>query len=247
MVRCAAATSSRARCSRPCTFCMRSLVNSRFNSTWSQKFSKTRISRYKRRMSLDRASPRSLRMPFTNSCESSSPSPSSRISQSSSMSLATMSSFCSFCRTFLLSMALVNSDRESFLSPSVSILLKRCCNSRSSFSISPSISFARSVCSFFESAKACSTMTAVMRFISTNSAMEMKTTKNSTTHGCLVISGRMMLVHESSVITWKSVIIESSTSPKCSCASSSSRKVSDLPMREVAIIAKKYRTQPIMT
>ena len=73
--------------------------------------------------------------------------------------------------------------------------------------------------------------------------MEMKKTKNHITQGCSAAIGRTMLVHESNVIIWKSVVIDLAIVPKRSLASG----LSVWPIISVAKIAKKKQTTNIMT
>mmetsp|Transcript_43523 Transcript_43523/g.135406 ORF Transcript_43523/g.135406 Transcript_43523/m.135406 type:complete len:230 (-) Transcript_43523:631-1320(-) len=226
---------------------MRSVEMSMLSSMESTERSSVWSSFWMCRMSLARASPRRRRMPLTNSSTSSSPSPSSRISHSSSMSLGMMSSARSFCRTFRCLEALKSSAWEILPLLSSSINSKKAWSSSSSFSFSCSSLTARSCSSALPFEKACSTMMAVTRFISTKTAMEMNTTKKRTTQICTFMRSRTSADHESRVITWKRLSMDRSTSPKYSCAVTLSLKASCLPISDVAMIAKKYRTQPIMT
>mmetsp|Transcript_62719 Transcript_62719/g.141605 ORF Transcript_62719/g.141605 Transcript_62719/m.141605 type:complete len:248 (-) Transcript_62719:641-1384(-) len=247
MVRCNAAMSVRVRLSSNSIFFILCLETSMLSSMLCTDVSSMRSSFAMCMTSFAFASPLSLRMPSMNSTRLSSPSPSSRISQSSSSSFMLTPSFSNLCSTLRFLDATVSSSMVIMPLPSLSMIWKNASNCSSSLSFSLSARIALSRSSAFPDVKACSTMMAVTKFISTKTAMEMNTRKKTTTHACTAMSSRTMSDHESSVMTWKRVSIDRSTSPKYSEAMGTSLKASCFPISDVASMAKKYSTHPIMT
>mmetsp|Transcript_33588 Transcript_33588/g.87331 ORF Transcript_33588/g.87331 Transcript_33588/m.87331 type:complete len:224 (-) Transcript_33588:706-1377(-) len=167
-------------------------------------------------MSLDFASPFILRKPWANSSTVRDPSPSSKMFQSSSNSFKSNSSTCNFRRILGCWVAASNSSLVNSPLPSSSRSKNNSVSSFISFSFCRSLWRACSSSSSRLMENAFSTITAVMRFISTKTATEMKNTKKAATPGCFLMIGRATAVHESKVMIWKSVNMDSSTSPNCS-------------------------------
>mmetsp|Transcript_50340 Transcript_50340/g.129796 ORF Transcript_50340/g.129796 Transcript_50340/m.129796 type:complete len:319 (-) Transcript_50340:948-1904(-) len=216
-VRCSPAMSIFARCSWYLTLVILSVAPSMSPSIFPRDISRILSSRRRINMSLAFASPLRRFMPPTNSSGDRDPSPSSRISQSSSRSLGKMSMARNFCRTFRFFMDIIISSLVIVPEPSSSICWKMKVNSSSSLARFSLNFTSSSDSSIFESEKAFSTITAVIKFINTNWEIVMKIMKKKPIQICCPSIRRLQRSpHESRVMIWKSVNMDLGTSPKFS-------------------------------